>query len=304
MCVLDHYFILIIVIYIVIVPIIIINKQLIKVAILNINFDIVIKSDANPVDMDYGLKTLSGTSRVVSTLAEAILTENVSERRTSVNDIRTQLKQSFKSSYGQNFSIEVKEPKLKYKLKKMGNNVFCEVMSYFINESLFLESKKLSVKAELIVKELENIEDKLFDILRRSLIDMHKITSMNSFNVELNYKTRGAKNKIVTLTPKTAQNIIETEEGNNEYSIKVIFTRFNSMTGNGRLIVKDEKKTTAFGLSKGLRHVPLKFKKKITENLHKNNGLNKDNWSYIELIVHDLKSANGEVVKYFIHEIV
>lgn len=40
---------------------------------MNINFDVVIKSDDHQVDMDYGLKTLAGTSRVVSTMAEAIL---------------------------------------------------------------------------------------------------------------------------------------------------------------------------------------------------------------------------------------
>ena len=59
---------------------------------MNINFDVVIKSDDHQVDMDYGLKTLAGTSRVVSTMAEAILKKEVSERRTSVNDIRTQLR--------------------------------------------------------------------------------------------------------------------------------------------------------------------------------------------------------------------
>ncbi|WFX57479.1 hypothetical protein NFK08_17230 [Enterobacter roggenkampii] len=270
---------------------------------MNINFDIVIDSKEHQVDMDYGLKTLAGTSRVVSTLAEAILKQEVSERRTSVNDIRTQLKQSFKSSYGQNFCIEINDPVLKRKLKRIGNDVFCEVMSYFIAESLFLEPNKLSAGATVIVAELENIEDKLIDVLRRALVDMHKITAMNSFNVELNHKPRGDRTRIAMLTPKTAQHITETEEGKREYQITVIFTRFNSMTGNGRLIVQGDDQTTAFGLAKGLRHVPLDFKKKITENLHRNNGLHKDNWHYITLTVHDLKLGSGEVVKYFIHEI-
>ncbi|MBT1727464.1 hypothetical protein [Enterobacter quasimori] len=270
---------------------------------MNINFDIVINSDDHQVDMDYGLKTLAGTSRVVSTLAEAILKQEVSERRTSVNDIRTQLKQSFKSSYGQNFCIEINDPVLKRKLKKMGNDVFCEVMSYFISESLFLEPNKLSASALGVVAELENVEDKLLEVLRRALVDMHKITTMSSFNVELNHKPRGDKTRIAMLTPKTAQHITETEEGKREYQITVIFTRFNSMTGNGRLIVQGDDQTTAFGLAKGLRYVPLDFKKKITENLHRNNGLAKDKWDFITLTVHDLKLGSGEVVKYFIHEI-
>ncbi|WP_419246220.1 hypothetical protein [Serratia sp. NFX21] len=271
---------------------------------MNINFDIVIKSGTNDVDMDYGLKTLSGTSRVVSTLAEAILKEEVSERRTSLNDVRTQLKQSFKSSYGQNFCIEVIEPLLKRKLRRIGNDVFCEVMSFYIAESLFLQPDALSPMAQEVVDGLENIEDKLLDVLRRGLVDMHKITSMSSFNVELNHKPRGNRKCIAILTPKTAQHITETAEGVKEYEIVAIFTRFNSMTGNGRLIVKGDDKTTAFGLAKGLKYVPLEFKKKITANLHSNNGLNKDHWNYITLKVKDLKLASGEVVKYFINEIV
>lgn len=270
---------------------------------MNINFDVVIKSDDHQVDMDYGLKTLAGTSRVVSTMAEAILKKEVSERRTSVNDIRTQLKQSFKSSYGQNFCIEVNDPVLKRKLKKMGHDVFCEVISYYISESMFLEANKLSSAAQDVVNDLNDIEDKLLEVLRRGLIDMHKITTMSSFNVELNHHPRGNRQRIATLTPKTAKHITETEEGTSEYQIDVIFTRFNSMTGNGRLIVRNDDKTTAFGLAKGLRFVPLHFKKKITENLHKNNGLTKQNWQYVTLTVHDLKLAGGEVVKYFIHEI-
>lgn len=161
----------------------------------------------------------------------------------------------------------------------------------------------MSASASAVVAELEEIEDKLLDVLRRALVDMHKITTMSSFNVELNHKPRGDKTRIAMLTPKTAKHITETEEGKREYQITVIFTRFNLMTGNGRLIVEGEDHTTAFGLAKGLRYVPLNFKKKITENLHKNNGLGKDNWDYITLTVHDLKLGSGEVVKYFIHEI-
>lgn len=262
-----------------------------------------IKSGDNDVDMDYGLKTLSGTSRVVSTLAEAILKKEVSERRTSINDVRTQLKQSFKSSYGQNFCIEVNEPLLKRRLRKIGNDTFCEVMAFYIAESLFIPSDDLSPMAKEVVDDLEEVEDKLLDVLRRGLVDMHKITAMNSFNVELNHKPRGGHKRIATLTPKTAKHITETKEGDKDYEITAIFTRFNSMTGNGRLIVKDDDKTTAFGLAKGLRFVPLEFKKKITANLHSNNGLNKENWNYIKLKVKDLKLTSGEVVKYFINEI-
>lgn len=88
-----------------------------------IELDLVVETTENEIDMQYGLETLKGTSDVVTLVSEAILQGGIAKagRRTaSSNNLRTKLKQSFKGSFGQRFSIEIEDEKLIYKLKKMG----------------------------------------------------------------------------------------------------------------------------------------------------------------------------------------
>lgn len=95
---------------------------------MKVSYDVVIKSGDQEVDMEYGLDTLSGTAEVTCILAEAILRKKIIKRRTHVNPARAVLKQSFKSSYGQNFDLIVNEPELAAELKK--NDPFCVLGSH------------------------------------------------------------------------------------------------------------------------------------------------------------------------------
>ncbi|XIU40450.1 hypothetical protein AB2H91_17585 [Escherichia coli] len=114
--------------------------------------------------------------------------KKIIKRRTHVNPARAVLKQSFKSSYGQNFDLIVNEPELAAELKKMTRSVFSEVMGYFISESLYLETKELSPKAAGIIEELEEIEDELIDRIRQPLVRMHRINLQKTLMLNLTIK--------------------------------------------------------------------------------------------------------------------
>ena len=269
------------------------------------SFEVVIKSGNDDVDMDYALKTLAGTSSVVCLLAEAILRGRIIERRTHANDIRARLKHSFRGSYGQRFDIEINDRTLISRLNSIGKPIFAEVMTYYICEALYIESPKLSLEAQLIVDDLVDIEDELTKRIRSPLKDMHKITSQNGFDVELNYKMRGEGGNIITLNQSTDDLISDTEIEDVRHNINVVITRFNSMTGNGRLIVEgsEEEGTIAFGFYDNLKYVNEVHKLKITQNLHFNNGKVSDEWEYIGLSVNSLTIQSGDVVKYLIRDV-
>lgn len=271
--------------------------------IMKVSLDLVINSGDDEIDMDYALQTLLGASGVTSIITEAILRGKVKENRHQSNEIRTNLKHSFTGSFGQRFDVVISDRKVAARLSSMTRTVFAEVMSYYIYESLFLEGPALSDAAKKVVSGLDDIEDELTKAIRNRLKNMHKISTMCNYSVDLNYRKPGEKQKIITLNKNTALNVTELIETNHDHQIEAIVTRFNTFTGNGRLLVRGEEKTTSFGFLNGLKYVTDAQTKKITSNLDANNRLAEEDREYLLLKVRDLTISNGEVVKYLIIEV-
>ena len=271
--------------------------------IMKVSLDLVINSGDDEIDMDYALQTLLGASGVTSIITEAILRGKVKENRHQSNEIRTNLKHSFTGSFGQRFDVVISDRKVAARLSSMTRTVFAEVMSYYIYESLFLEGPALSDAAKKVVSGLDDIEDELTKAIRNRLKNMHKISTMCNYSVDLNYRKPGEKQKIITLNKNTALNITELIETNHDHQIEAIVTRFNTFTGNGRLLVRGEEKTTSFGFLNGLKYVTDAQTKKITSNLDANNRLAEEEREYLLLKVRDLTISNGGVVKYLIIEV-
>ncbi len=254
--------------------------------------------------MDYAIETLLGTSKVVSIISEAVLGGKVVSKRYPKNPIRNKLKHSFTGSYGQCFDLVVSDEKLAERLRLIGNSAFSEIIGHYIYNALYLETKALSIKAKAVIKELEEIEDDLTLKIRNPLKTMHTISNMSGYSIDLNYRIAvGEKQKLVSLNEGTSKNITELYESKERHVIEAIITRFNSFTGNGRLLIKDEELTTSFGFSKLFRYVTEEQKKKATENLHENNSVAEDNRTYLKLLVTDMSISTGEVVKFLIEEI-
>ncbi|MDI6440312.1 hypothetical protein QMW88_19460 [Cronobacter dublinensis] len=270
---------------------------------MKVSLDLVINSGENEVDMDYALQTLSGASGVTSIITEAILRGKVKENRHQNNEIRTKLKHSFTGSFGQCFDVVISDKNVAARLSTMTRTVFSEVMSYYIYESLFLESPRLSDAAIRIIKGLEDIEDELTKAIRNRLKNMHKISTMCNYSVDLNYRKPGGKQRIATLNEHTALNITELIETDHDHYIEAIITRFNTFTGNGRLLVNGEEKTTSFGFLNGLKYVTDAQTKKITSNLDVNNRLAEEEREHLLLKVRDMTISNGEIVKYLVIEV-
>ncbi|WP_279491376.1 hypothetical protein [Aeromonas veronii] len=119
---------------------------------MSITFDVVIDSDDYSVDMTSGLETLQGASEVTRQIAETLLTEHVPQHLTSASRVRTKLRRTFSGSYGQIYSLELDDDELSARYRRIGKKTFLELMSYFINEALYLETPILSKKDNFIYK--------------------------------------------------------------------------------------------------------------------------------------------------------
>jgi hypothetical protein len=250
--------------------------------------------------MKSGLETLQGVSEATRYIAETILTEEVVQRQSHKSKVRTTLKQSFRGSYGHVYSLDIYDEKLEKKFRKIGKDAFSEIMIYFINESLYLETGELSVKAQNVIDRLgEKTEGLIKQLQVSSLKNIHEISTKFGHDVKLRYR----KNSIIQTTlatfNKSTVQALHATESNETYDVTACITRLNINTGNGRLSLKDVSETVAFGFGE-YKTVEFKAKKIFSENLNHNNGLKNQERIYLKISVKPIKLKNGKIVKYIV----
>ncbi|WP_462154851.1 hypothetical protein [Pseudoalteromonas piscicida] len=266
---------------------------------MNINLDVIIGTPDHEIDMKFGLETLTGTSDVVTLTTEGILSNRVTKNITHATPVKTTMKHSFKGSYGMNFTVNIEDQFLKKRLKAIGRDVVIELIAYFVSESLYIEHPKLSKEAEEQLNQMGERVNELIDRIRNPLIKMHQVPVKYNYDVKLSYKQRGHdKKQVCKLTNTTALSITEAKRANYTQEIEAYITRFNSLTGNGRLMLKDTDETISFGLD-GL-FVSKANKKLLSANLDVNTEVVKEEIQYMNLRVQPLKLKSKKVVKYFI----
>lgn len=271
---------------------------------MSINFDIVIDSPEHSIDMKAGLDTLQGVSEVTRCIAETLVAEHVPQKQSYKSNVRTVLKQSFKGSYGHIYSLEFYDEKLKTKFRTIGNATFAELMSYFMNESLYLESNELSDKAQKIIDDLGNKSEDLIKQLRiSSLVKIHEISIKFNHDVKVRYRKNRNEQTILVKLDKSTVLALEAEESPDSLDVRACITRLNIYTGNGRLSLKDANETVAFGFGSEYKNVLLPAKKKFSENLNHNNGLNSDDCEYLNFRAKPIKLRDGKIVKYIVEAI-
>lgn len=268
---------------------------------MEINLEAIINTGGYSVDMKTGLDTLQGISDTTRHITETILNEKNIDNLNPKSKIRTELRGSFKGSYGQKFSILIDDDDAQKRLKKIGTKTFLEMMSHIISEALHEDPPELSDKAQKIIDHLGLLVPKLIQKLRKSpLRDSHEVTEKFGSTVTLahNFK-RKTQLSIIELNEDTAEKTKAVHD-KTEVEITAAITRFNIKTGNGRLQPTDSEETYAFGFMGKYSDIPTSTKKKFSANLDGNNGQLEDKWRPIKIIATSLKKNDGIVIKYLV----
>ncbi|WP_295970199.1 hypothetical protein [uncultured Xanthomonas sp.] len=267
----------------------------------SIKFDAVIYSQNDSIDMKSGLDTLQGISDATRKIGEVLLTKKVAQRLHHGSSIRTQLKQSFKGSYGQIFSLEIYDPSLRKELAKIGKPQFVELMGYFIKESLYEVDRDLSEKAQAHLEKIGDAAEELIKNLRTSCMEnIHEVPSKFGYDVSLNYRKNSNDRVIIGNFTKRSALTLQAEPSKDEFDIIASITRLNINTGNGRLKQEGIGETFAFGFSSAYSEIKVEAKKVFSANLDFNNGVSEEKWKTLRLKVSPIKLRDGRVVKYII----
>jgi hypothetical protein len=272
---------------------------------MSLNLDVVIDTPEESVDMKSGLDTLQGVSDAARCIAETILTGKVPERQSHKADVRTTLKQSFRGSYGQVFSIEIYDETAQRKYNQIGRPAFLELIAYFLNESVYKDHlHELTDKAARLVAELGDKADALTKQLRKSpLKQLHEVSEKFGYGVKIRYrKNRDDQTELANFDQNTAATIYA-KVAREDVRITVAITRLNINTGNGRLLVEDTVDTVAFGFHGQYARVPVAIKESISENLAYNNVRDSGKWRYMDVVARPIKLRDGKVVKFIIKEL-
>lgn len=278
------------------------NKNLWKER-MPIDFDVVINTPEDSVDMKTGLDTLQGVSDATRCIAEAILCERVPERQTHKARVRTQLKQSFKGSYGQKFSIEIYDDILQAKFNKIGKATFSELVAYYLNDSMYKESENLSPRAQKIVEGLGKLSDELSQQLRgSSLKNIHEVSAKFGHDVKIRYRKSRDEQIILAQFDSNTAKVLDTIPSDEIVNIVASITRLNTHTGNGRLQLSGENETVAFGFAVEYKTIEIAGKKVFSENLHFNNGRPNESRVSLNLQATTIRLHDGKIIKYIIKD--
>ena len=172
----------------------------------SIQMSLVISTPGHELDMMHGSTTFIGASTLITRLADAALDEGIVEKRQTSNPIRADLQRNFESSFGQNFVIRVKGEELVRKLNDIGKKTFCEVIQFYVQESLYQEPPELSRRASQIVDRLSGIHEDLLAHIRNPMKDLHKVTEAYGYDITLQHRIEGGKTDIVSLNEDETSN--------------------------------------------------------------------------------------------------
>lgn len=268
---------------------------------MTISLDVVIDTPEYEVDMKSGLETLQGVSDASRCIAETLVTKKVPQRQTSKSNVRTTLKNTFKGSYGHNFSIDFFDQKLIKEYRKIGKEVFIELMSYFIKQALYIETLNLSPKAEKVLSDLDDVSDELISQLRVSALEnIHSVSIRFNYEVKVRFRKNSSERiTISTFNPSTIWSL-EAKENPDIIDLTVCISKFNIFTGNGRLTIKGADESVPFGFGIKYKDVVFNAKKKFSENLNHNNGISSDKWIFLKIGVSRIMLHDGTIVKYIV----
>lgn len=263
-------------------------------------FEVVIETQQYEVDMKSGLDTLTGVSDAARCITQTVLERKVPIRKTAQAPVRTMMKRTFQGSYGLKFSIDVFDEILKAKLRAIGQSVFTEILSYYLNDSIYIEVTKLSEKAQETIRSLGDISQELTDRLRITAVtNIHAITKNFGYDVRVQQRQRDGIKLLVEFNEESASTL-DLERSSEEIEILAAITRFNTKTGNGRLQIKGANETVAFGFSTDYEIVSLVGKKKFSINLNDNNGLRPENHIHIRIKVSPVRLHSKKIIKYIV----
>lgn len=250
------------------------------------------------LDFYYGSKALEGTSEIVTVLTNTILNREVVTKIPSIEGITASFRTSYEGSFRQRFMLKITGEEQRRNYGAIGEGAFLDVMSYYLTRPLLTPYNFTYKRAARIVKELESDYSSLMKRLYGPLLKLHKPIEEQNYTVELKRR----RTNLARYDHTTLENLIVECADDERIIIEASITRFNRLTGTGRLILEEDSESVSFEPSYLWRDFPADQKRWLSRNL----DVNTDNGDFtrVRLEVTSIRNFLGVIKKYSLHRVI
>lgn len=255
-------------------------------------------SQFEKLDFYYGAKAIEGTSEVVLLVADTILNRTLTKQVPSIEGIRANFKKSFIGSFGQRFELNITGEEPVRVLNWLGEDGFFQIMQHYIGLATGVEYEITKPVAISWARTYVEDDVDLVQKIRNPLLRIHKPIENQGYKITLNKR----RSPIAILNDDTFQFLSHEVSEEKTTIISGVITRFNKLTGTGRLIHGAEDKSISFAPARSWKIFPRVQKKTFSRNLDRNNGV--EDFLPIELEVTRVLGRNNVVKHYKIHRVV
>jgi len=274
---------------------------------INIDMDVVVghaQDNFEELEMNSGIKVFAGASDLTQITASAILEASVPKKSTSIHGLMNVFKHTFDGSFGQRFNLRIEDVDKIRRFNEIGKSVFFDVMSYYIFKGMGVEHILATQDARDLVQQLEPVERALLNRIQDPIENMHRTVDKDGYNVLLRRRTPQRKFVLAKMDAATLYNINVEHESPQPVQENVIITRFNMLTGTGRLLLDRASDSVAFRHELNWDHVLQSQKNKFSQNLDVNNRGGRDAFIPITIHANELRDHIGELKTYIIKEVI
>lgn len=262
---------------------------------MKIPMDIVIGDGSSiygELDFYQGAKAIEGASEIATILTHTILNQDTLQQIPSARGIRANFKNSFTGSFGQRFELVIFGEEQLRVFSSLGEDGFFQIFSYYIGLVTGVHSP--ITKEAAIRWERSYIDDRygVLDKIRAPLLRLHKPVEHQGYSVKINKRRTNLSILSLNTLEYMTQETVETES----VQIKAAITRFNKLTGTGRLLLDNEGESFSFSPYQNWTHFDISQKSAFSRNLHADND--SDLFEPLTLEVYRVIGVNDTIKHY------
>lgn len=223
----------------------------------------------------------------------AFLNREIITQAPSAKGFRLVLGTSKKGSWEQLIQLVVTDPNTQALIADLGKNALYDLLKYILAGGVGLPAALHYRKSRKRMRELERENDDLHEKLDDALKRAHSPVKHQGLNVQI----MSGRTNLVTFDDMTLQ-FIETEFISDETEIiRCAVNRFNTRTGNGRIISDIDSISVPFF---PVSPLSTPSTSRLADNLAL---LARDEFTEIELLVSPITDGSGRLKRYRLHRV-
>lgn len=253
-------------------------------------------ANENVLDLYDAANSMQGLSKSLALISNAIINKEVRKRLDKIPNVKFHLHPTKKGSFIEVITVIFEEPAAVSVGTSVIGAVFWDFIEFTWKKATGRDAELKEVRSKKIMEENPHLEDEMIAASESSLQQIHRpIQNDKDIQIELQ---RPKKGTVVKLDRETYEFVNSHTDPIEKINIVGNVTKYNNLSGIGRLYDDQLKKTISFHSSPKIKNVDAG---KLSWSLHTSNL--EMNTGKLILTVDEIKSINGQLKRYIIKKV-